>query len=177
MVWALRQSGILVERIPGIEFSEALLAHCAQADKPVALIGASPDVNLSVVTALKARHPGLNVVFSHHGFFGSEGQKKQVAQACAQTKPWLVLVALGVPGQEFWIRDFKSYFTSPVVMIGVGGSFDVWSGTKQRAHPLLRKLGMEWVYRVAKEPWRIKRLYKTLPVFAIKVLCRSARQR
>lgn len=171
VVWALKRKGIAAVRVPGIEFSEGLLAHCAQNGLAVALIGASPSVNLAVVQALKIQMSGLNVVFSHHGFFGSQEEKARVAKACAETRPWLVLVALGVPGQEFWIRQFVSFFASPCAFVGVGGSFDVWSGTKQRAHPVMRRLGLEWVYRVYKEPWRIKRLYKTLPMFVVKVLC------
>lgn len=175
VVWALKRKGLDVCRVPGIEFSDALLAHCAQSGKPVALIGASPAVNLAVTQALKVRHPGLNIVFSHHGFFGSAPEKTRVAKACADTQPWLVLVALGVPGQEVWIRDYMSLFTAPCVFVGVGGSFDVWSGTKQRAHPWMQRLGLEWLYRVYKEPFRIKRLYKTLPMFVIKVLCQDTR--
>lgn len=170
VVWALRRRGIQVRRVPGIEFSEALIARAAQRGEPVALIGAHPDVNRDVQARLKERYPGLNIGYAHHGFFATPEERAQVAKCCAQANPKYVFIALGVPAQELWIREFRSLFTSPTVFVGVGGSFDVWSGTKQRAHPIFQKLNLEWLYRITSEPSRLKRVYKTLPLFVVKVL-------
>jgi len=113
VVWALKRKGMAAVRVPGIEFSEGLLGHCAQTGLPVALIGASPSVNLAVVQALKTQMPGLNVVFSHHGFFGSQEEKARVAKACAEARPWLVLVALGGSGARVLDSSVCQLFCGP----------------------------------------------------------------
>ena len=169
VVWALKQQRIKTVRLPGIEFSDSLIAQSHANGKRIALIGAAPDVNDAAAKALTERYPGLHIVYKHHGFFESEAQVIQVAQACADAKPSLVLVALGVPRQETWIREHQARFTQPTIFVGVGGSLDVWSGIKQRAHPLFIRLNCEWLWRLGSEPWRIKRLYNTLPLFVLKV--------
>lgn len=169
VVWALKRQGIKTIRLPGIEFSDALIAQSHTHGTSIALIGAAPEVNDAAAKALSERYPGLNIAYRHHGFFDSPEHIAQVAQACADAKPSLVLVALGVPRQEEWIREHQTRFTQPAVFVGVGGSLDVWSGIKQRAHPLFISLNCEWLWRLGSEPWRIKRLYKTLPLFVLKV--------
>lgn len=173
LVWALRKQGLKVKRLPGIEFAEALLELAVQHQWPVALLGASPDVNEATVSQLQQRFksqqlPKLPVVYAQHGFF-DKAQSDEIAQACANTKPKLVFVALGVPGQELWIKKYRHLFKNAILM-GVGGSFDVWSGTKQRAPEIFLKTHTEWLYRITSEPWRIKRVCKTLPQFALRVL-------
>jgi N-acetylglucosaminyldiphosphoundecaprenol N-acetyl-beta-D-mannosaminyltransferase len=127
-------------------------------------------VNEAARENLRKKYPGLNIVYTHHGFFQSAEDRRAIAQACADATPRYVFVALGVPGQELWIREFRSLFTSPTAFIGVGGSFDIWSGLKSRAHPIFLKLNLEWLYRITSEPFRLKRVYKTLPFFVVKVL-------
>lgn len=173
IVWALKRRGIQVQRIPGIEFSEALMARAARQGHPIALIGAHPQVNESTVSSLKKRFPGLHVAYAHHGYFSSPEERQHVAQACAQANPRYVFAALGVPAQEQWIYEFKSLFSHPTAFVGVGGSFDIWSGLKQRANPIFLKLNLEWLYRITSEPFRLKRVYKTLPMFVVQVLLRD----
>ena len=81
----------------------------------------------------------------------------------------LVLVALGSPKQEFFIEKAKRLLPE-AVLIGIGGSFDVWSGAVSRAPVIYQKLCIEWLYRTLKEPKRFKRIFPTLPMFVIKVL-------
>ncbi|MCA9799996.1 MAG: WecB/TagA/CpsF family glycosyltransferase [Cyanobacteria bacterium HKST-UBA04] len=173
VVWALnrRLKGKQPQaRVAGIEFSEALLAHAAEHREPVALIGAADDINRAAVANLIERFRGLQVVYHHHGFLQTDAQRRAVAEACAMAQPRYVFVAMGVPHQEYWIRDYRHLFSQPTALIGVGGSFDIWSGLKQRAHPLFLKLGLEWLWRITAEPWRLKRVYKTLPMFVVQVL-------
>jgi len=168
VVWALRhKKNLPVRRIPGIDFSDALITHAAAHQESIALIGASPEVNAATETALKQKYPGLVISYRHHGF--SE-DKALIAQECADTHPKYVFVALGVPNQEFWIEEFKPFFTQPTAFIGVGGSFDVWSGTKKRAPALFCRLNLEWLYRITFEPWRFGRVYKPLPSFVFRIL-------
>lgn len=173
LVWALRKRGHTVQRLPGIEFSEAMLAWAAETSQPVALVGAAPEVLALAVQNLQIRFPGLNVIYQHHGFFKPE-EEAFIAESCAAVQPRLVLVALGVPRQELWIQRYRGLF-SGAVMIGVGGSLDVWSGKTLRAPAWMRRLNLEWLYRISSEPWRIKRTYKTLPMFVVKVLLAGKR--
>lgn len=168
LVWALRKRGSQVNRLPGIEFSEALLANAAKQGLRVALVGASAEVLDAAAENLKQRFPELQLVYQHHGFF-KDNEAASIAEACAAQNPQLVFVALGVPRQELWINQYKSLFPG-ATLVGVGGSLDVWSGKTKRAPELMRRLNLEWAYRISTEPWRIKRTYKTLPMFVVKVL-------
>lgn len=170
VVWALRRQGLSIKRLPGIEFAESLLAWAAETGEGVALLGASQESLDQTVTGLSARYPGLRIIYTHHGFFPAGGEEEmRIVHACAAEKPRLVLVALGVPRQEQWISRYMPYFHG-AAMMGVGGSFDVWGGKSRRAPALMRRLNLEWVYRISTEPWRLKRTYKTLPLFVVKVL-------
>jgi N-acetylglucosaminyldiphosphoundecaprenol N-acetyl-beta-D-mannosaminyltransferase len=172
VVWALRftRQGP-VHRLPGIEFAEALMETCHLQHIPIALIGASPEVLPLTVATLKQRFPNLNIVYQHHGFFNTE-EEPHIVTACVEARPKVVLVALGVPRQEKWIAHYASLFEGST-FVGVGGSFDVWSGKVQRAPALFRTLNLEWFYRIASQPWRFKRVAKPLPLFLWKVLCAS----
>ena len=168
LVWSVRRAGYVVTRLPGIEFSESLLAWAAAEGIRVALVGASPDVLDGAVNNLRRRYAGLNLVYQHHGFFKAE-QEADIAAECAATSPQIVLVALGVPRQELWIKQYRDAFPN-AVLIGVGGSLDVWSGLKKRAPAWMRALNLEWAYRIGTEPWRLKRTYNTLPLFVVKII-------
>lgn len=170
VVVAMRLHGVPVQRLPGIELAEACLAHCAVHRLPVALIGASPDTHAAMLAAVKQRWPSLNISFQHHGYFTDGIEADSLAQRCALTRPALVLVALGMPRQDAWIAQYRNLFHNSLLM-GVGGSFDVWSGQKQRAPKVFCALGIEWVWRVASEPWRLKRIFPTLPLFLWRALC------
>ncbi|MGE0201642.1 MAG: WecB/TagA/CpsF family glycosyltransferase [Candidatus Melainabacteria bacterium] len=169
LVWALRRQGATVQRLPGIEFSEALLAESARQGWKVAIIGAQPAVLNAAVDAVQTRYPGMNLVYSHHGFFASDADQDEIARTCAGRDPTVVLVALGVPRQEQWIDRYAPLFRG-TVFVGVGGSLDVWSGQTQRAPAWMRALNLEWLYRITSEPWRIQRVMKTLPQFVWRVL-------
>jgi N-acetylglucosaminyldiphosphoundecaprenol N-acetyl-beta-D-mannosaminyltransferase len=169
-VWALKVFGHPhVQRLPGIEFSERLLDLATENNYKVALIGARPEILEQTVTNLQQRYPGLNIAYHQHGFFDSPDHEAEVAKACAAIDPQVVLVALGVPKQEQWIAKYQPLFHG-TIFAGVGGSFDVWSGMTKRAPEFYRKLNLEWFYRISSEPWRLKRIYKTLPMFVVKVI-------
>ena len=86
-----------------------------------------------------------------------------------QASPRLVLVALGSPKQEKFINKARKILSCGL-MVGVGGSFDVWSGTVERAPEIYQKLGIEWLYRTVKQPERFKRIFPTLPLFVLRVI-------
>ncbi|WP_258871229.1 WecB/TagA/CpsF family glycosyltransferase, partial [Halobacillus trueperi] len=99
---------------------------------------------------------------------GYEKDQDHIKDTINQAKPDIVFVALGSPRQEYWIVDHMEEMDAKVFQ-GVGGSFDVLSGRVKRAPAVFQKVGLEWLYRLIKEPWRIKRQIK-LPTFLLKVL-------
>lgn len=103
--------------------------------------------------------------------FGSFGINNSVEcnTVVLATQPQLLLVALGVPKQELWIEEHLPKLRGDVA-VGVGGSFDVWSGAKKRAPWAFRTLYLEWLYRISSEPWRVQRILGTLPTFVWRVL-------
>lgn len=169
VVWALRRQGYQVNRLPGIEFSESLISWAEEAGKPIAIVGATRQALEMAVETLQQRHPRLKIVYHHHGFFKTDDEENLIAQSCAAMLPKIVLVALGVPRQELWIQRHRHLFPG-ATLIGVGGSLDVWSGKTQRAPEFMRSMNLEWMYRITTEPWRLKRTYKSLPLFVVKVL-------
>jgi N-acetylglucosaminyldiphosphoundecaprenol N-acetyl-beta-D-mannosaminyltransferase len=168
VVWAVRLSGEHIERLPGIELAGAALAHAARYDKRVALIGGRKDVLQKLVDVLPARYDGLDIVASHDGYFAPD-EAETIVDEIAQHDPDLILVALGVPKQEYFIDQWAHAFPR-AVMIGVGGSFDVWAGEIKRAPKFMRDLHLEWLYRLIIEPWRFKRVGSALPNFGFQVL-------
>jgi N-acetylglucosaminyldiphosphoundecaprenol N-acetyl-beta-D-mannosaminyltransferase len=168
VVWALRLAGHPVDRLPGIELAAETLALAATKGRKVALVGGKPETLTKLLGMLPETYPELNVVASHHGYFGPDDEEK-IVDDILEKSPELVLVALGVPKQEYFIDKWQSRF-SQSVMIGVGGSFDVWVGNVKRAPKAFRKMHLEWLYRLMAEPWRFKRMSSALPAFALQVI-------
>ena len=169
VVWALGRQGYRVRRSPGIELARQLLVYAAAHRWRVALVGASPDVMALLVARLQAEIPDLELAFAIHGYQNPE-QWPGIEQQLQQANPDLVLVALGVPRQETWIQ--RLHQGQPGLWMGVGGSFDVWSGTKQRAPQWMGRLQIEWLYRLIQEPSRWRRML-ALPAFAWAVVRRG----
>lgn len=165
---ALKIEGFNQERVPGIEFSKEMIRFCAQNSRKIALIGASENVIQKAAENLKKEFETLDIAYIHNGFFDSNEEAKIISEL-EKIQPSLVLVALGVPKQEYFINKYRNNLPN-TMFIGVGGSFDVWSGEVQRAPIAFQKLGCEWLYRVLKQPSRFKRIFPTLPMFLIKVI-------
>jgi len=158
--------GHKVKRIPGIEFGYSLLEKYSIAGKRVALVGAKPEVIALAVKNLKDKMPNLNIVYFHDGYFSDDNE---IIKGLVESSADLILIALGSPKQEFFISKLKSHMPKSL-MVGLGGSFDVWAGVVKRAPKIYQKLGLEWLYRTVKEPQRFKRIFPTLPLFLLKVL-------
>jgi N-acetylglucosaminyldiphosphoundecaprenol N-acetyl-beta-D-mannosaminyltransferase len=162
----LKILGNNVRRIPGIELGKSLIIKFSKENKPVAFVGAKPNVANLAIENLKKEIENLNVVYCHDGYFKDD---KKIISEIIDSKPELVLVALGSPKQEFFINELKKHLPN-TLFIGLGGSFDVWAGVVERAPKIYQKLGLEWLYRTIKEPQRFKRIFPTLPLFILKVL-------
>lgn len=120
----------------------------------VFLLGGRPGVAEGVADWISTRFPKLKIVGHHHGYFDSS---QDVVERIKVSKAQVVLVALGVPRQETWISQNLLHLNS--VVLGVGGLFDFYSGKQKRAPLWLRKLNLEWAYRLWREPGRMWRRY------------------
>lgn len=169
VVWASRVLGCAVpERIPGIELAEGLLEQAAREGWTVFLLGGAEGVADQAAQDLRQRFPDLKIIGTYHGFFESGLEEQAIIKRIEQEKPRILLVALGVPRQEKWLAAHLGALKVPVA-IGVGGSFNVWAGVDKRAPLWVRKVNLEWFYRLVRQPWRIKRL-AALPVFVFAVI-------
>lgn len=161
---ALKINGHNVQRIPGIDFAKRMLEEAAKEGYPVAIIGAKSEVVTKAVENLKNELPNLNIVYYHDGYFDND---KAIYNELIDKAPKLILVAMGSPRQEKFIYYSKNYI-KPALVIGIGGSLDVWSGFVKRAPKIYQKLGLEWLYRTVTQPERFKRIFPTLPLFIIR---------
>ena len=173
VVWALARQGVKVKRSPGIELAWSLLNYAEAHGWRVALVGASPEVMERLSDRLAQQSPELQLVYAEHGYQDASDWPELEARL-RRLSPDLVLVALGVPLQEIWIQRMRDQL--PGLWMGVGGSFDVWSGLKQRAPAWTSRLQLEWLYRLLQDPSRWKR-YLALPQFAWAVLFSGSRRR
>ena len=163
---ALKINGTNVERIPGIDFAKKMLEEAALINIPVAIIGAKEEIITKAIDNLTKEINGLNIIYYHNGYFEND---EDIYQEIKLKSPKLILVAMGSPRQEKFIYSAKKVL-NPALMIGIGGSLDVWSGALKRAPKIWQKLGLEWLYRTIKQPSRLKRIFPTLPLFLIKAL-------
>ncbi len=153
------------ERIPGIDFASDVMARLGQQGGSIYLLGAKPGVADSAAAALAARFPGLQIAGTDHGYF--EDDEPVVARIRA-AKPDFLLVCLGAPKQECWMRDHAGAVDAGL-MAGLGGCLDVFAGVVRRAPAAWQRLGLEWLYRLLREPKRLGRVLK-LPKFLFLVL-------
>ncbi len=162
----LKILGSNVRRIAGIEFAHKMLEVCAKDGKSAAFVGAKPEIIEKAAHNIKKEFDNINIIYVQDGYFKND---ERVINDLKNLQPRLVLCALGSPKQEEFISKCKKLLPNSL-FIGVGGSFDVWSGVVQRAPEIYQKLGLEWLYRTVKDPKRFKRIFPTLPLFVLNVL-------
>ncbi len=168
VIWAskaLRQP--LPERVPGIELMQALLEQSAVHQWRVFLLGAEPGIAEQAAEAITAEYKGINIVGTHHGFF-AQSELQSVLEKIKAATPHQLFIALGVPKQEKFAAAHLANLGVPVAL-GVGGSFQVLAGVVRRAPLWMRKMGLEWLYRLLRQPARISRAV-VLPQFVLWVL-------
>ena len=147
-------------RVPGIEFAGGLMEKMAEKGLSLYLLGAKPGVAEQAAEKLTARYPGLRIAGTHDGYFKEDGP---VVQAIADSRADAVFVCLGAPKQELWMRK-NGPATGARLLCGLGGSLDVFAGVVERAPKFWSDHGLEWFYRLCREPKRIGRMMK-LPLF------------
>ena len=165
VVYAARILGRpLKGKVPGIDFAQGLLARMAQSGKSLFLLGAKPGVAEQAAENLRRRYPGLQICGTHDGYFKEDAP---VIAAIRESGADAALVCLGAPKQELWMKK-NGPATGAHLLCGLGGSLDVFAGVVERAPKFWSDHGLEWFYRLCKEPKRIGRMMK-LPLFLVHV--------
>lgn len=168
VLWAAKRMGAPIsERVSGVDLVDRLCGMSADKGYRVYLLGSEPGVAELAAERLRLLHPGCNIVGARHGYFPAESDLV-VAQEVAAAKPDILFVAMGIPRQEKFIRSTQEIIRAKVA-IGVGGSFDVFSGKAKRAPQIVQTLKLEWLWRTLLNPSKIKKA-KNLPLFAWHVL-------
>ncbi|MCI9281599.1 MAG: WecB/TagA/CpsF family glycosyltransferase [Bacilli bacterium] len=156
---------VIKERIPGIEIAEELLKYASEHQKKVYLFGSKPEVIEKMGNLIREKYSDAKLIGMQDGYVE---EKDKVFKDIVKKEPDIILVALGMPKQEELIYKYLDKFKKGI-FVGVGGSFDVISGTKKRAPKIFIKTNTEWLYRIVKEPKRIKRFYDNNIKFIFKI--------
>lgn len=156
---ARRQGTPLGGRTAGIDFGEALMAAAAAGGERVFLLGGREGVAEEAAACLCAAYPGLHICGCYWGYFEQAGEEnRRVLGMIRACQPDILLVCLGFPAQELWMRENLPFLPSVRVAAGLGGSLDVWSGRCTRAPRFLREHGLEWAWRMAHAPSKLRHL-------------------
>ena len=155
------------EKIAGIEVVREVLIKANLEGKSIYLLGAKEEILKKCVENIKLEFPNLNISGFHNGFFDLNNCD-DIIDHIKVCEPWAIFVAMGSPRQEIFLSKIMNVSNTHIFM-GVGGVFDIFAGELKRAPKWMISLGLEWFYRVIKEPFRIKRLM-VIPKFLLLVL-------
>ncbi|MDI3480566.1 MAG: N-acetylglucosaminyldiphosphoundecaprenol N-acetyl-beta-D-mannosaminyltransferase [Tepidanaerobacteraceae bacterium] len=164
----------LYGRTAGYDLMERILDMAAQRNLSVFLLGGRPKVAEEAATNIKLKFPGIAIAGTHHGYF-DDNEEKAIVEKINSSGADILLVAMGAPRQELFMMTNRSSLQCTLAM-GVGGSLDVLAGRVRRAPVFMQKAGLEWLYRLATQPARIKRM-SVLPLFLIEVVLYKLKQR
>jgi len=152
-------------KVAGVELGREVLSFAAQDGIPVYFLGGKPGVAQTAAQKLQEEMPSLSVVGMQDGYFQKTGAENDAAVAAVNASGAKILfVCLGAPAQEKWIVENRARMPGVRIFLGLGGSLDVYAGTGKRAPRIFIRLGLEWFYRLLKEPRRIGRMMR-LPKF------------
>lgn len=149
-------------RTPGIDFANGIMEYISRSGHSLFLLGAKPGVAEQAAENLRKMHPGLHICGTHDGYFQDNNA---VVDTIQKANADVVFVCLGAPKQELWMAEYGPK-TGAKLAIGLGGCLDVFAGNVQRAPKGWQKAGLEWLYRLIKEPSRIGRMIK-LPLILV----------
>ncbi len=162
----------LAERVGGFDLATKLIEKAADGSISFYFFGGKPGVAEQAKENLQKKYPGLRIIGCSDGYFDAEKEKLILADI-QKKKPDVLFVCLGAQKQENWIYQYKNELAAKVCM-GIGGSLDVFAGVAERAPESFQKLGLEWLYRLLKQPSRIGRMMD-LPKFGLTVLLKGKR--
>ncbi len=173
VVWAAKHLGSPVpERVAGYDLFHQLLQLAAKTQKKVYFFGGKPGIAEKAAEKAKELYHGLKVAGCRNGYFQAK-ENDTIISEINSSGAEMLFAALGAPKQEFWLDGNKDKLQANLLM-GIGGSFDVLSGQTTRAPLWMQKAGLEWLYRLMKEPYRFKRMASTLPKFVLKIFAKSS---
>ncbi|MBU3100284.1 MULTISPECIES: WecB/TagA/CpsF family glycosyltransferase [Clostridium] len=155
------------EKIAGIEVMDNIVKKCEKDNEGIYLLGSTKETVDMCNINLRTKYRKLNILGSHDGYFELDNCE-DILKEIETVKPKVLFVAMGCPRQELFITKYMDRLPCKIFM-GVGGSFDNIAGKVKRAPKWMINLGMEWLYRVIKEPFRIKRL-SSIPKFIMMVI-------
>lgn len=176
LIYGARIRGVeLEERVTGFDTSMKLLELAQEKGYGLYLLGGKEGVAEKACEKILAQYPGIRITGHHHGYFkgshtgdGETEEEKMIVQEIGNSHTDILFVGFGFPRQEIWINTYGENLGVSVA-IGNGGVMDILSGQAKRAPDIFIKLGLEWLYRLLREPSRIKRQI-VLPLFLIQVL-------
>lgn len=160
----------LKARVGGADFAERLLPILEEDGRRLFLLGGRPGVAEQAADNLRARYPRLQICGVHDGYFQDDGP---VVDRIRDASPAALFVCMGAPRQEKFIKAHEHELAVPL-MIGLGGTLDVFAGNVRRAPVWMQRMGLEWFYRLCREPKRLGRMMR-LPKFVLAVLGRRLR--
>jgi len=160
IIWAAKKYGQPIkERVTGVDLVWALAKLSSEKNYKMYLLGAGPGITKKAAERIKIVHPDCQIAGAESG--GEIGENLKTDQAVIarikEAKPDILLVAFGAPKQDKWIARYQKELKIPVA-IGVGGTFDFIAGSAHRAPLWMRKAGLEWLYRLLTQPWRLGRI-------------------
>jgi N-acetylglucosaminyldiphosphoundecaprenol N-acetyl-beta-D-mannosaminyltransferase len=166
--WAMRfLHGIkLKEKVPGVDLFWAICKLSEDKGYRIFMLGGKPGVAKEAFGRIKLIHPRAKIVYTYPG---SPKEIKKIRRLINHTRPNILFVAWGAPKQDIWINKNLKKFHSPLVAIGVGGTFDFIAGVRARAPKWMRKFGIEWLYRLFQEPKRFGRIWTAVVRFPFAV--------
>lgn len=168
VVWAGRKKGVNVpERVTGFDLTQELFKVADKNHYRVFFFGAADGVAKKTAQDTALKYPGICIAGSRNGFFSS-ADNAEIIEQINDAMPDILLVALGAPKQEKWVYENRKSLKAKVILC-VGGSFDVMVGNVRRAPVFMQKMGLEWFYRLLRQPSRVARV-AVIPKFIIKVL-------
>jgi N-acetylglucosaminyldiphosphoundecaprenol N-acetyl-beta-D-mannosaminyltransferase len=170
VTWAARLHGRRLTRVTGVDLLEQSARLASERSYRLFLLGAAPGVAAEAAARLAERYPLLQPIGTVSGSPATGAEATILAQL-SQIRPDILFVAFGSPAQEQWVAHLRDELgqSGVGVAVGVGGAFDFISGRAKRAPGWMRKVGLEWVYRLIHEPWRWRRML-TLPRFMLAVM-------
>lgn len=164
----MKKGDKLPERVPGYDLVQNTMKRAAKEGYKYYFFGSKPGIAEQAAEKMRETYPGIQIVGTHDGYFKQE-DVPAIIEDINESGANIILVALGAPKQEKWIEENKHLLPNVRVAVGVGGSLDGMAGVVKRAPMIYQKLGLEWFYRLLKQPSRFVRML-VLPKFLIEVL-------
>lgn len=160
---------IIPERVTGVDLMSEICRQSGTKGYKIFLLGAGENVAEKLKAKLEKENPEINISGTYRGT-ADHSEEKAIIEKIDKSEAEILFVAFGSPKQEIWISRNLKKLKSVKLAIGVGGAFDFLSGNRKRAPKLMQKMGLEWLFRLIKEPKRIKRIYNATVKFPILIL-------